>query len=48
MHALFIVILDALEILRYVIIIWAVMSWLINFNVINLHNQVVRAVLLYF
>lgn len=44
MHALFIVILDALEILRYIIIVWAIMSWLISFNVINLHNPVVRAV----
>lgn len=44
MHALFIVILDALEILRDIIIVWAIMSWLINFNVINLHNPVVRSI----
>ena len=44
MHALFIVILDALEILRYIIIVWAIMSWLISFNVINLHNPVVRTI----
>lgn len=34
----------ALNILWWIVIIGVVMSWLINFNVINTHNQFVSAV----
>lgn len=44
MHALLVVVLYALDILRDIIIVWAIMSWLISFNVVNLHNPVVNAI----
>ncbi len=44
MHALLVVILQVLQLLQYVIIIVAVMSWLLAFNVINVHNELVRMV----
>lgn len=40
--ALFQIIDLLLRVLLYVIIIQAVLSWLVAFNVINLHNDVVR------
>ncbi|WP_419816391.1 YggT family protein [Glacieibacterium sp.] len=33
-----------LEILKWTVIIQAILSWLVAFNVINLHNQFVRSV----
>jgi YggT family protein len=33
------------QILRWAIIIYAVMSWLVAFNVVNLHSPFVRAVI---
>lgn len=44
MHALIVVILYALALLRILIIVAAVMSWLLAFNVINFHNEFVRSV----
>ena len=44
MHALIVVILYALALLRILIIVSAVMSWLLAFNVINFHNEFVRSV----
>ena len=44
MHALIVVILYALALLRILIIVSAVMSWLLAFNVINFHNEFVRTV----
>ncbi|MBV1701908.1 MAG: YggT family protein [Hyphomicrobiales bacterium] len=44
MHALLVVILEVLHLLQYVIIVVAVMSWLLAFNVINVHNELVRMV----
>src|SRR3990167_507287 len=38
------IILFLLMVARYVIIIQAIMSWLIAFNVINTHNDVVRSI----
>ena len=39
MRALFIVIYEALELYKWLVIAWVVMSWLIAFNVINTRNQ---------
>ena len=44
MHALIVVILYALALLRILIIVSAVMSWLLAFNVINFQNEFVRSV----
>jgi YggT family protein len=43
LDALFRIILLVLQLYTYVIIIVAVMSWLIAFNVINIHNNFVRS-----
>jgi YggT family protein len=44
MRALLDVILFILQLYWYVIIIVAIMSWLIAFNVINIYNDVVRSI----
>ena len=44
MRALFVVIHEALELYKWAIILVALMSWLISFNVINIHNNVVRSI----
>ncbi|MGK6318547.1 YggT family protein [Sphingomonas sp. DT-204] len=44
MNILLQIILYLLTILWWVIIIQAILSWLIAFNVINLHNEFVRSV----
>ena len=44
MRALLDVLLLALELYTWAIIAVAILSWLIAFNVINVHNDVVRAV----
>ena len=44
MRALLDVILLALELYTWCIIVIAIMSWLITFNVINVHNDLVRAI----
>jgi YggT family protein len=44
MHALLFVILLALDLYMWVIIVVAIMSWLIAFNVINIYNNFVRSV----
>jgi len=41
MHALVVVVLYVLEAYKWVIIVMALMSWLIAFNVINRHNDFV-------
>ncbi len=44
MRAVLDVLLLVLQIYTYIIIIVAIMSWLIAFNVINIHNNVVRSI----
>ncbi len=44
MRALIVVIHQALELYKWAIIIVALMSWLISFNVINIHNDIVRSI----
>ena len=44
MYALFALIDKILWLYTWAIIIVAVMSWLISFNVINIHNNLVRSV----
>jgi YggT family protein len=44
MQAVLYVVLEALELYKYVIIAAAVMSWLIAFNVVNIRNDVVRSI----
>ena len=44
MRAIFDVLLLVLQLYTYVIIIVAIMSWLIAFNVINVHNDFVRSI----
>ncbi len=44
MRALLDLILLVLKLYTYVIIIVAIMSWLLAFNVINIYNAVVRAI----
>jgi YggT family protein len=44
MHALVSVILLALELYTYVIVAVAILSWLIAFNVVNIHNDLVRSI----
>jgi YggT family protein len=44
MRAVFVVIHEALDLYKWAIIIVALMSWLISFNVVNIHNNMVRSV----
>ncbi len=44
MRAVFVVIHEALDLYKWAIIIVALMSWLISFNVVNIHNQMVRSI----
>ncbi len=44
LHSLFLVIDVVLELLQYAIIAVAILSWLVQFDVINLHNQFARSV----
>jgi len=44
MRALLDVVLLVLQLYTYVIIVVAIMSWLIAFNVINVYNSLVRAI----
>ena len=44
MRPILIVLYDALELYKYVIIAAAVMSWLIAFNVVNYRNNVVHTI----
>ena len=44
MRAVLDVILLILQLYTYVIIVVAIMSWLLAFNVINIYNSVVRAI----
>ena len=44
MRALYVVIHEALELYKWAIIIVALMSWLISFNVVNIHNNMVRSI----
>ncbi len=44
MRAVLDVILLVLQMYTYVIIVVAIMSWLISFNVINVYNNVVRTI----
>lgn len=45
MNALFYLIDTVIHLYIWALIIYAVMSWLVAFNVINFHNQFVRTVL---
>jgi len=45
-YALIQIVLILLNVLWWIIIIQAVMSWLIAFNVINTHNEFVRSVMI--
>ncbi len=44
MRALLDVILMALDFYIYVVLAMVIMSWLINFGVINVHNDIVRSI----
>jgi len=44
MHAVIFLILQIINILWWFIIIGVVMSWLVAFNVINLHNQFIYSI----
>jgi YggT family protein len=44
MRAILFVILEALNIYKYVIVASAVLSWLIAFNVVNIRNDFVRSI----
>ena len=44
MHALFSVILLAIEFYTYIIFGVAILSWLIAFNVVNMYNDLVRSI----
>jgi len=44
MNPIFWLIWQVLEIYKWIVIAAVVMSWLVAFNVINLHNNIVRAV----
>ncbi len=44
MRALLDVVLIVLEMYQYVVLAMVVMSWLINFGVINIHNDIVRSI----
>ena len=43
-YSVFELIIKILDLLSFVIIAVAIMSWLISFNVINIYNNVVRAI----
>jgi len=34
----------ALDLYKWVVVIWVILSWLVAFNIINSHNQFVRTV----
>lgn len=44
MQSLFVLFDTVLEFYMWLVILWVVMSWLISFNIVNTHNQVVSAV----
>ena len=44
LHAVFLVLDIALELMQYAIIGTAIISWLVAFDVINLHNEFARSV----
>ena len=44
LHALFLVADVALELLQYAIIASAILSWLVQFDVVNLHNEFARSI----
>jgi YggT family protein len=44
MRAVLYVVLEALNLYKWVVIIAAILSWLIAFNVVNIRNEVVRAI----
>jgi YggT family protein len=44
MRALLNVLLVVLDLYWYVIIVVAILSWLIAFNVVNIHNDLVRSI----
>ena len=44
MRAVFVVIHEALDLYKWAIILVALMSWLISFNVVNIHNNMVRSI----
>jgi YggT family protein len=44
MHALLLVIYEALDLYKWVVIGAAVLSWLIAFNVVNIRNDLVRSI----
>jgi len=44
MRAVLEIVLEALELYKMVIIVSAVMSWLVAFNVVNVRNDVVRSI----
>jgi YggT family protein len=44
MHALLLVVDEALEIYKWIVIGAAVLSWLIAFNVVNIRNDFVRSI----
>jgi len=45
-YALYQIIVILLDVLWWVIIIQAIMSWLIAFNVINTHSDIVRTIMI--
>jgi len=44
MRAVLNVVLTALDLYKYVVVGAAVLSWLIAFNVVNIRNEIVRAI----
>ena len=44
-YALIQIVLILLNVLWWIIIVQAIMSWLIAFNVINMHNEFIRSVM---
>ena len=44
MRSILMLIVNVLEIYSWLVIIGAVLSWLIQFNVVNMRNDVVRAI----
>ena len=44
MRAVFVVIHEALDLYKWAINLVALMSWLISFNVVNIHNNMVRSI----
>jgi len=44
MRAVLYVVLEALNLYKWVVIIAAILSWLIAFNVVNVRNEVVRSI----